>query len=279
MGRLRSITYGSKYSPILFFYLSRFFYIYFNKQSAMQEEKIQPIINGRVNTNLTPELFKELDKASKRQVIWNIIVSLGFAHSFPEVDAKLFEPSEFKVDYKDLTYDHPNGEIDLDKLFIATKEEYKIHHRRMKVKTADAHYELGRKIYQIQGELGFGGMLELDKNRLKGYISACGDWNKFNASKVGSAVSRMHELAPRMDYGPNNCNTGSVIHKFKTVHGCEYIILSFEFISSETMERVKEFYRLHWEPKGRSLDADSVRFEETDHGNNYHGIELIWWWD
>lgn len=245
----------------------------------MQATAIQPIINGSVNPRLTPELFKELDKAAKRQVIWNIVVSMGFAHCFPEVDPKVFQPSEFKVSYEDLTYDNPDGELDLDKLFVTAKEEYNAHHNKMKTKTANLHYELGQKIYAAQKELGFGGMMELDKNRLKGYISACGNWNDFNSSNVGAAIGRMHELAPRRDYGPNNPNTGGIMHTLKSVHGCEYIILSYEFITAPDLERVKEFYQKHWEPKGKSIKADSIRYEESDHGQGYYKIDLIWWWD
>lgn len=239
----------------------------------MQATAIQPIINGSVNPRLTPELFNELDFTAKRQVIWNIIVSMGFAHSFPEVDPKCFEKPDEEYSYSQITEDNAN------ELFVTMRDKFNAHHNRMKSKTSNLHYDLGRKIYAAQKELGFGGMMELDKYRLKGYISACGNWNDFNASEVSAAIGRMHELAPRRDYGPNNCNTGSIMHKLKSVHGCEYVILSYEFITTQDLERVIEFYEKHWEPKGKSIKADSIRFEESDHGHGYHGIDLIWWWD
>lgn len=265
-------------SDFVFFFAWNFLYLH-SQNKDMQDTAIHPIVNGGVNPNLTPELFKDLDKSTKRQVIWSIVVSMGFAHSFPEVDRKVFEPSEFKLDYKDLTYDGPDGELDLDKLFVTVREEFQNHHRKMKAKTADLHYELGRKIFETQKELGFGGMLELSRYRLKGYISACGDWNDFNAAKVGVAIDRMHELAPRRSYGPNNPNTGSVMHKLKSVTGCEYVIMDFDFVQKEDLERIREFYKNQWEPKGESITADSIRIEETDHGHGYYGAELIWWWD
>lgn len=240
-----------------------------------REPKIQPIINGSANPRLTPELFAELDFDTKRSVVWSIIVSMGFAHCYPEVDNRVFEPHPDK-DRWDITSITPEN---ADSLFVEVKEAYRAHHARLINKTSELHYGLGQKIYEAQKELGFGGWVELSKHRLKGYIGACGSWNDFKAANVSAAIGRMHELAPRADYGNNNPNTGGILHKLKTVHGCEYIVMEFDFINRPTLERVKEFFKTHWEPKGRSIQADSIRFEETDHGHGYFGIELIWWWD
>lgn len=245
----------------------------------MQVLEIQPIINGSANPRLTPEMFKGLDRETKKRVIWNILVSMEFAHSFKEVDNRVFEKPEFKVDYRDINNDDEGTALDLDALFVTVKEESRKHEARMMVKTANLHFELGQKIYAAQKELGFGGMMELDKNRMQGYIKACGSWNDFNASDVSAAIEKLHNLAPRMNYGPNNPNTGNLIHKWKSVHGCEYLIMEFDFISEETLNEVKEFYKAHWEPKGRAVKADSIRFEEVEHGQGYFGIELIMWWD
>lgn len=110
------------------------------------------------------------------------MVSMGFAHSFSEVDPRCFEKPDKKFEYSSITEENAN------ELFVTVRETFNAHHNRMKAKTANLHYELGAKIYAAQKELGFGGMLELDKNRLKGYISACGNWNDFNASNVGAAI-------------------------------------------------------------------------------------------
>ena len=179
----------------------------------MQVLEIQPIINGSANPRLTPEMFKELDRETKKRVIWNILVSMEFAHSFKEVDHRVFEKPEFKVDYKDINNDEEGTALDLDALFVTVKEESRKHEARMMVKTANLHFELGQKIYAAQKELGFGGMMELDKNRMQGYIKACGSWNDFKASDVSAAIEKLHNLAPRMNYGPNNPNTGNLIHK------------------------------------------------------------------
>jgi hypothetical protein len=245
----------------------------------MQTQEIQPIINGSANPRLTPELFNQLDNSTKRRVIWNILVSMEFAHTYKEVDHEVFEKPTFKVDYQDLMNEEEGTALDLDALFVTVKKESEAHENRMMVKTANRRFELGKKIHAAQKELGFGGWIELDKDRMQGYIKAGGSWNDFDASKVSGAIGKLHELAPRMNYGPNNPNTGNLIHKWKSVHRTEYLVMEYEFIGPETLEEVKEFYKTHWEPIGKSVKADSIRYEVVEHGNNYFGIELIMWWD
>jgi hypothetical protein len=238
-------------------------------------ESIQPIINGSVNPNLTQELFNELPFDTKRGVIWNIMVSMGFAHCFPGVDPRCYEKLEEKFEYSSITEENAND------LFATMRERYKAQHNRMLGKTKDLYYELGGKIYHAQKELGFGGYVELDAYRLKGYLAAGGSWNDFNHGTVGAAVSRMDNLAPRRDYGVNNVNSGTPMHKWKTVHRCEYVILSYEFIDKKDLERVKTFYAEHWESKGKNIKADSVRIDiqKLDDSGTYYTVELIWWWD
>jgi hypothetical protein len=91
----------------------------------------------------------------------------------------------------------------------------------------------------------------------------------------------MDNLAPRRDYGVNNVNSGTPMHKWKTVHRCEYVILSYEFIDKKDLERVKTFYAEHWESKGKNIKADSVRIDiqKLDDSGTYYTVELIWWWD
>jgi|LakMenE18May11ns_1017448.scaffolds.fasta_scaffold9837201_2 hypothetical protein len=238
-----------------------------------QMETIQPIINGSVNPNLTQELFNELPFDTKKSVIWNIMVSIGFAHSFPGVDPRCYEKLEEKFEYSSII------EEDANDLFATMRERYKASHNRMLGKTKDLYYELGKKIHAAQKELGFGGYVQLDAYRLKGYIDAGGSWNDFNSSNVGAAVSRMDSLAPCRDYGVNNPNSGHPMHQWKVVHSCEYVILSYEFIDKKDLEKVQAFYIEHWEAKGRSIKADSVRIEINELDGNYYTVELIWWWD
>lgn len=241
----------------------------------MQTTEIKPIINGSVNPRLTPELFKTLNPGTKRSVIWNVLVSMQYPHTYQDIDGDVFKAPQYSIDYKDI-----EAEVEgLDELFDKVKKERETHYNLMRALTASHRFELGKRIYEMQKELNFGGMLTLDIDRLRGYIKACGSWNGFKAPEVNLALCELDTLAPRTDYGPNNPNTGNIMHKWKTVHGCEYIIMEFDFIDAQTLERVKEFYKTQWVPKGQRIKADSVRFEETSHGNNYFGIELIMWWD
>lgn len=241
----------------------------------MQTTEIKPIINGSVNPRLTSEMFKNLNPRTKRSVIWNVLVSMRYPHTYQGIDPDVFKAPQYSIEYKDI-----ETEVEgLDELFDKVKKEREVHYNLMRDLTASHRFELGKRIYEIQKELNFGGMLTLDIDRLRGYIKACGSWNGFKAPDVNLALCELDTLAPRTDYGPNNPNIGNIMHKWKTVHGCEYVIMEFDFIDAQTLERVKEFYKNQWVPKGQRIKADSVRFEETSHGNNYFGIELIMWWD
>jgi hypothetical protein len=198
---------------------------------------------------------------------------MGFAHCFLGVDHRCFDKLENEYDYSSIT------EENADVLFAHMKEKFTESHNKMLAKTKDLYYELGGKIYAAQSELGFGGWIGLDAWRLKGYLAAGGSWNDFDHNKVGAAITRMDNLAPRRDNGVNNCNTGSPMHKWKTVHRCEYVVLEYEFIDAKDVERIKKFYEEHWEPKGKSVKADSVRMDVQELGNGYFSVELIWWWD
>ncbi len=236
---------------------------------------IQPIVNGSVNPNLTVELFKELPFESQRSVIWNIMVSTEFAHSFKGTDPEIFSKPAEKYDHSSITEDNTI------ELYQTMRERFNNQHNRLLSRTRDRRYLLGQEIYKVQKELGFGGMLQLDSSRLCGYIKACGSWNDFKAGQVIGAIEKMETVVPKMDYGPNNPNTGHTIHKWKVVHGCEYVIMEFDFISATDFARVKEFYGKHFSPIGSSIKADSIRMEETalDDIGQYYSAELIWWWD
>lgn len=241
----------------------------------MEITATQPIINGSANPRLTYDEFKSLDFEAKRRYLWYMLVSMEFANSFPEVDHRVFEhsPIKGKFTYNDLT------EENVDELFNEIRREHVAHTNRLLNKTANLHFEHGKKIHEAQKEYGFGGVMELTMNKMQGYIKAIGSWNDYSASDVSAAVAKLHALAPRIDYGVNNPNTGGLLHKWKSVHSGEYLMMEFDFINAKDLERVKEFYKEHWQPKGRAIKADSIRFEEVDHQNGYFGIELIMWWD
>lgn len=239
----------------------------------MEKTALKPIVNGSANLHLTVEDFADVEFATQKHYIWCLIVSMQFANSFKDVDHKVFEPFISPTKFDDIT------EENVLELFPKIRKEYKDLENRMLAKTANHRHELGRRIYQAQAELGFGGMVEMDFDRTLGYISACGNWNDFKASDICHAIRTLEAIIPRQDYGPNNPNTGHKIHKWSTKHGCEYVVLDFDFVNRETADRVNKFYSEHFKPKGRFIKADSIRIEETECGHGYWKLELIWWWD
>lgn len=238
----------------------------------MEQTAIQPIINGSFNPRLTLEDFKELPMDIKKSYIWNVMVSMDFAHSLKGVDHKVFQKPG-----KGYKFPEDKTSEELDSLFTDVREEFEAHHNKMLAKTNDYHYDLGEKIYKAQRELGFGGPLEMDAWRVKGFISAGGGWNDFNPSKVGAAITRAENLLPRRDYGPNNPNTGISMHTWKVTPNCDYIILYYDFVDKNHLDAIEEFYPT-WESLGRGAKADSIRKEVTQEGE-FYSVELIWWWD
>jgi hypothetical protein len=239
-----------------------------------QTEIVQPIINGSFNPRLTHDQFKGLDRETKIGFLWRVLVSMEFSHSLRDVDQEVFKKGEKICDY-----DHLQKEdTDLDELFHQIKSAYDKHQSVMQTETNQRRYILGQKFWHAQSECGMGGMIETDYARAQGYISAIGNWNDFNVTKVNSAISRVEDKCPRVDYGANNPNTGIKMHKWKVTHRGEYVILSFDFVNEKAKERIEKFFPT-FESIGKSAKADSIRIEIEEHGNGYYGVELYWWWD
>lgn len=231
---------------------------------------IQPIINGNVNPRLTPEIFAELEPEVQAQVIWNLKVNGEFAHCFEDIDREVF----IKIPTGSHE-DHP----DPVENFKRVKETLAKHHNYMRVKTSERRFELGQRIHAAQRELGFGGMIQMDVDRLQGFVQAGGSWNDFKVSDVNSGIRYLEAKAPRRDYGPNNPNTGRPFHNWKISPSTEYIVLEYDFLDKNQFDQVWNFYHQEFQPKARTMKADSCRFEEHDLGNGYFSAELILWWD
>ena len=235
---------------------------------------IKPIINGSFNPRLTHEQFVTLDRESKIGFLWRVLVSMEFAHSLRDVDQEVFEKGDQICDYDFLQKE----DTDLDALFPEIRKAYEGHYNRMLVKTNQRRYILGQRFWHAQSECGMGGMIETDYARAQGYISAIGNWNDFNVTRVNAAISRVEDKCPRVDYGANNPNSGRKIHKWKVTHRGEYVILSFDFVNEKAKEKIEQFFR-EFESIGKGAKADSIRIEVENHGNGYFGMELYWWWD
>jgi hypothetical protein len=235
---------------------------------------IKPIINGSFNPRLTHEQFVTLDRESKIGFLWRVLVSMEFAHSLRDVDQEVFEKGDQICDYDFLQKE----DTDLDALFPEIRKAYEGHYNRMLVKTNQRRYILGQRFWHAQSECGMGGMIETDYARAQGYISAIGNWNDFNVTRVNAAISRVEDKCPRVDYGANNPNSGRKIHKWKVRPNGEYVVLVYDFADGETKERIEQFFR-EFESIGKGAKADSIRIEVENHGNGYFGMELYWWWD
>lgn len=238
----------------------------------MEQTAIQPIINGSFNPRLTLEDFKELPIDVKKSYIWNVMVSMEFSSSLKGVDSRVFQKPDKQYKFPE---DKTSEELDL--LFTEVRGEYEAHHNKMLAKTSDLHFSLGEKIYQAQRELGFGGPIEMNSCRVKGFIYAGGSWNDFDPSSVGGAMTKAEKLLPRRNYGPNNPNTGIPMHSWKVTPNCDYIILYYDFVDKNHLDAIEEFYPT-WESLGRGAKADSIRKEVTQEGE-FYSVELIWWWD
>jgi hypothetical protein len=165
----------------------------------------------------------------------------------------------------------------IDDILVNVRTEFQQRHKQLLTLTANYHYELGQQIYKARTDLGFGGFLEMDINRLKGFIQAGGSWNEFNVTLVNSALSTQDARAPRMDYGVNNPNTGYKMHTWKVTG--EYITMFFKYADEKTKDRIIEFFDQVFKPQAEIAKADSVRFEIIDYPNNHYSVELIMWWD
>jgi hypothetical protein len=240
----------------------------------MEQTAIKPIINGSHNPRLTHDQFKELDRSTKIQFLWSVLVNMEFAQGFPDIEPKVFEKPEKKYTYQDLQV----VDADLDELFNVIMSDFQAHRNKMLNKSNQLRYDLGYKFWGYQADCGMGGMVETDAYRAKGYIAAIGNWNDFNHAKVGVAINRVEAQCPRQDYGVNNPNTGRNIHKWKVTHSGDYVILSYDFVDVNTKEEIEKFFPI-WQSLGKGANADSCRIEVEEQGMGFFSVELYWWWD
>lgn len=244
-------------------------------------ETVSPIINGSINPHFTPDLFAPLTHNKKHQVLWYLICSISRKESFPAVEdltfSTLVPPPELPIKvYSEID---EKSEEELEGLFVEIFNLKKGYYESLMEMTKQRLKEKGQRIYRMQSKLGFGGFLEMDLYRLKGYINECGEWNDFSPAKISQQLNRVESQCPKKDYGVNNINTGISMHTYRTVHGCGYINLYFSFLTEKDKNRVMEFYKEVWEPVGELIKAGNVRIEKQDQGHGFYSIELIWWWD
>lgn len=233
---------------------------------------MMPIINGSFNHEITNDDMLAFDFDTKKQMAWNLIVSMEFAHSFRDVDPKVFLPIPSKYTYDMLI---PKT---IDDVLVNLRTEYQQRHKQLLTLTSNYYYKQGQDIAKAQKEFGFGGFLQMDYRKMIGYVQAGGSWNKFNHNKVADGIKELDQKAPRF-YMPNNVNNGSKRHVWTT--SGEYITMRFDYISKKDREAYMNFYKDHFQIVAQRIHADSIRYELTEipNGDGACSIEFIMWWD
>lgn len=234
--------------------------------------KKEPIVSGSFNHNLTQEEAKAFPREQKLTMCWFLIVSFNHAHSFKNIENEVFYQTENLWSHKELE------EIeDIDSILVCLMEAYQDKHYDLLQRSEVYGIEKGRNIAKAQKELSFGGFIEMNYSRAMGYVMEGGSWNDFDSNNVSSMIKKIEGLAPRREYGPNNCNTGLIKHKW-TLTG-EYLTLKYDYINSNELQPILDFYKSTWEIEGQKVKADSIRYEKEDFDGRAHSIELIMWWD
>jgi hypothetical protein len=239
----------------------------------MQTVELKPIVNGEFNFELTYEQMLEFDYEAKKQMAWTLIICINGIHHYRDVAHEVFVEIPMKY-----TYDMINEET-VDTILTAVRKLYEERKKQLLRLTDDFYYQQGRRIRDMQKELGFSGFLKMDFRKLIGYVSKIGNWNDFEAHPVCDAIRKLDRDVPKF-YMPNNPNNGLKKHEW-LING-DYLVMRFEYLSGDAeRKQYLDFYKKQWEPVGRSIKADSIRYElnENDGPDKSFTLELIYWWD
>jgi hypothetical protein len=233
-------------------------------------EKLEPIVNGSFNHEITFSEMLKFDFETKKRMAWSLIVSSSYAHSFKNIASAVFTPLVQKYTYEMLTIQN------IDQILTEVRTEFNQHHKNLLALTSNLYYTQGQQIYEAQKNLGFGGFLKMDYRKIVGYIQAGGSWNDFKASDVASGVRELESLAP-LFYKRNNPNNGMKRHDWAM--RSDYLTMSVDYITQTDLGDWLAFYTNHWGRIGRNIKADSIRMEQNDLGNGAFSLEFIFWWD
>lgn len=234
---------------------------------------LQPIINGSFNFAMTNEQVLALDYQTKVSVTWNLIVSLQFAHSFRDIDPQVYMELPAKYTYNMITPDT------VDAIFVDARSMFEARHMLLKGLTNDRRFAQGISIAKAQKELSFGGFIHFKAYQVMGYLYQIGAWNNLDPKRVNAAIRQLEDAVPKFDM-LNNCNNGMAKH-YWTCTG-EYLTMKFDHLrGADEREKYLTFYKNHWEPQGRAVEADSIRYEliEIENGDGAFSLEFIMWWD
>lgn len=234
------------------------------------QTKLQPIVNGSFNHELSNEEMLAFDFETKKTLAWYLIVSLNFAHSFRDISHKVFSEAPQIYTHDMIT------EATVDDILVNARTQFQQRHKQLLELTSNLYYQYGKHIHAALKEYGFSGFLRMDARKLVGYIHATGSWNEFNHIEIAEAVRELDQLAPTF-YMRNNPNNGQKKHTWTTCG--DYITMLFEYLGKEDREKYLTFYKDHFQRIGHRVKADSIRFELTELNDGACSLELIMWWD
>lgn len=232
------------------------------------------IVNGCLNKTLTLTELLGFDFEAKRTAVHYLQVGGEYRHHHPEIDADIFEPLKPLYDYKQL---HAFTEVELNLALKDVYDRVQLHLKKMLALSEVYHYRLGRDIHEAAKKLKFRGEFELTKAQLKGFVSAIGNWNDFHTERVKQVIDKLHETAPRMNYGVNNPNTGYIKHKWSIQNG-EYICLYYEYCYEAEIMEINKWFKSVQGLK-ETCKADSFRLQVDEIDKNGFSARLVMWWD
>lgn len=232
------------------------------------------IVNGSLNKHLTFDQMLILPIEEKRTVLNYLQSQMNYDEYSPDLAKETYYVIESLYSYNEVQ-SMMEGELNnaISECITAIENRNK----KRKIDSIKLWREQGAKILRAQTDLGFTGELYMELPKLDGYIHAVGQWNDFYPEKIMPFLYRIDEICPRVDYGINNPNTGSKMHKWAVKD--DYIYLVVDFCTNDVAEKWEKFFRTEVLTGKSQIMCDSIRFELQPHQNDYCGFYISFWWD
>ncbi len=235
----------------------------------------KPVVNGGINTSLTVDELICFDVATKIRLIHSLQVSGEFLHSYQGVKGEAFTKLEKIYEIDDLIEKATEQEINFAIYKLVSR--FKAHEAEMQKLTAKIDFKRGEMICDFFKTNHIKAETHFNVNELCGYIQGIGQWNEFEPAKIIPILQLFDKTFPRKDYGINNPNTGALCHSFSIKN--DYIFLNVDYCNSNQLEAFKTWYNDVATRNQKKLQADSMRIEIGEFGNNAHSFTLVMWWD
>lgn len=231
------------------------------------------ICNGSINKTLTLEELLQFDIEHKHTAIRYLGTAGEYAHSFEEIDGNVFTALPPLYEYQQIQeFNNEQANEALTIVYNRLNE----HHELMKQKSHALHIELGKKIHGAQSELKFTGEFNLTFGQALGFVSAAGNWNDFKVSKVHHLLKKLHDRAPRVNFGVNNPNTGRIWHTWSIKS--DYILMNFGYTDERGVKILEEWFKTVKYLQNLA-NVDSFKLNIESYENDGFEVSLVMWWD